>query len=169
MRFKHAFLPATALALALAPGAQAATGVTYSASGGYATTQCANQIDCSTTYSYTGSASCAVNCVAGAPTAGTFTLSLTATRFWPSGPVRCDAKQVAGTLAVVWSDATTTTASLTGRSRHHTGYALEGTINGGTNTFWPPGPIKSFVSQPPNSCLAGSFTGFLTFYPPGPI
>lgn len=166
MRFKHALLAAGALFVMVAPGAQAATGITYSATGSYANNQCENQIDCTSTYSYTGSASCAQNCVAGAPTDGTFTLSLTSSPLHPPGP--CVSKRVQGTLEVAWSDATTTTASLTGRARHG-GYALKGTITGGTNPFYhPPSPIKGFVSHPPSPCLGGSFAGSLKFFPSAP-
>ena len=159
MRFKPTFLTAIVVALAVPAGAQAAIGV-YSASGAYGANDCTNQIDCTTTIGYAGSASCAPNCLAGAPTEGTIAISLTATPFHPPGP--CVAKLVEGTLEVQWSDATTTTASITGKARGNKGYALQITITGGTNPFLPPGrPSKGFVSHPPSPCTPGAFTGSL--------
>jgi hypothetical protein len=163
MKFKQAFLTVVLLGLCLAPGAQAATS-TYGASGAYAANDCTNQIDCTTTIGYAGSATCAPNCIAGAPTEGTLAISLTATPFHPPSP--CFAKLVEGTLEVVWSDATTTTASLTGKARGNKGYALQITITGGTNPFFPSGrPSKGFVSHPPSPCSPGAFTGSLALRP----
>ncbi len=172
MKFKPALVAAAGvLALTLgATSAQAATPVAYSASGSYAASCSSDSCPASgaDTFAYTGSASCSQNCVAGAPSDGTFQLSLNdTTRFHPPSP--CVAKQVRGTLDVAWSDASTTHVSLSGSNRDHKGYVLSGTIDGGTSTFWPPGPFKGFVSHPPSPCNPGTFTGVLNFIPPNPV
>jgi hypothetical protein len=167
MRLKHLLVTLTACGalslLALVPAAQAANGVDYDVSGSYLSAPAGEG---TFAYSYDGTASCATNCT-GAPTGGTFTLGLSGAALAPPNP--CISRRVSGTLTVTWSDATTTTAILEGRNRDRKGFSLSGTVTGGTSPFFfPPDPIKGFVSLPPNPCVAGSFTGSLTFYP-GPI
>jgi hypothetical protein len=135
------------------PGSRAATtAVSYDASGIY-------DQEASSNYSYTGSATCRSNCT-GHPASGTFTMNLRGgAPFWPPSP--CVSKRVTGSLDVAWSDATTTTASISGRTADGQKLHLSGTITGGT--AFPPGPMRGFVSYPPSPCNPGSFTGSFTF------
>jgi len=166
VRPKHllgALIAASVLAVAAVPAAEAATGVTYDVSGSYAAGAAGEG---TFAYAYDGTASCATNCL-GAPAGGTFTLGLSETGLFP--PSQCVSRRVSGTLTVTWSDATTTPATLTGRNRDRKGFSLSGMVTGGTNPFFPPDPIKGFVSVPPNPCSAGIFTGELTLFPPDPV
>lgn len=166
MRFKHLLATLTASGatlLAAVPAAHAATGVAYDISGSYVAGAAGEG---TFAYTYDGTASCAANCT-GAPSAGTFTLGLGGPILHPPNP--CLSRRVSGSLTVSWSDATTTTATLAGRLRDRKGFSLSGSVTGGTNPFYPPDPIKGFVSVPPNPCVADSFTGSFTLFPPDPI
>jgi hypothetical protein len=167
MRLKHLLVTLTAsgaLTLLVAVPAQAATGVDYDLSGSYVSGPGGEG---TFAYGYDGTASCAANCT-GAPADGTFTLGLSGPILHPPNP--CLSRRVSGTLTVTWADATTTTATLAGRLRDRKGFSLSGSVTASTNPFFfPPGPIKGFVSAPPNPCTPGSFTGEFSFYPPDPI
>jgi hypothetical protein len=173
---------AFALSLGASPAAASSSPVTYSASGAFASA-CAHPLDVgcldpARAYTYTGTASCAQNCT-GAPPSGSFEIRLTSSRlfppvpFFPPGPffpgVSCAAKDASGSFSVTWSDATTTTGTVSGHSEDGHGLRLKGQITGGTNTFYPPEPFRGFVSYPSNPCNPGTFTGSLVFYPPQPV
>jgi hypothetical protein len=161
MRFRHALLATITLALTVAPGAQAASKALYSTSGRYATNDCSHEIDCVPTYGFAGGSACTKNCLSGAPSEGTLAINLSGSTLHPPGP--CISKTVQGNLDIVWSDSTTTTASITGKfSGKKGGYTLKVTVTGGTNKAIPPGPpLKGFVSHPPSPCSPGSFAGTL--------
>jgi len=163
MRIRHTILAVIALVLVFAASAQATTLVSYVASGSYATSQCENQIDCSPAYSYSGSSSCTKNCASGAPSAGSFVLSLTGSALHPPSP--CISAKVQGSVEVTWTDHTTTSASLTGHfAKSKDEYVLKVTVTGGTNPFFVPGPAsKGFLNHPPSPCSPGSFAGSLRF------
>jgi hypothetical protein len=164
MRLRFAPLAVLALMLALATTALATSSkTTYSASGSYTTNDCSHQIDCTPTYGYSGGSTCSKNCLTGAPSTGSFSISLTGSSLHPPSP--CLSRKVQGAVEVVWADSTTTTASITGKySKKKAGYALKVTVTGGTNKFFSPGPAtKGFVSHPPNPCSPGSFAGSVVF------
>jgi hypothetical protein len=164
MKIRYAAPAVIALALVLAATAQATSPkISYNASGSYETNDCSHQIDCAPTYGYAGSSSCSKNCLSGAPSAGSFAISLTGSSLHPPSP--CISKKVQGSVEVTWPDSSTTTASLTGAfNKRKVGYVLKVTVTGGTNTFFAPGPAsKGFVSHPPSPCNPGSFAGSLTF------
>ena len=164
MRFRHTLPVVIALVLAFAASAQAASSkALYSTSGSYVTNDCSHEIDCTPTYGYTGSSTCIKSCLTGAPSTGTFAINLAGSPLHPPGP--CLSKTVQGDLEVLWSDNTTTTASITGKLSKKGGFTLKVTVTGGTNPAIPPGPpTKSFVSHPPNPCSPGSFSGSLALH-----
>lgn len=164
MRFRHALLAAFVLGLAGSPAAQAKSPIAlYSASGSYMVNDCSHQIDCTPIFGYSGASACIKNCATGAPAGGTFAISMSGSVAHPPGP--CISKTVQGVVEVLWSDSTTTTASVAGKfSKKKDGYVLKVTVTGGTNHAIPPGPPdKGFVSHPPSPCSPGSFAGSLAF------
>ena len=100
---------------------------------------------------------------AGAPTSGTFTLTLSQIDTFPPNP--CRAKTANGTLRVDWTDGRTTTASLSGRFHDSKPILyLSGTTDA-SSTAYPPNPWKGvLVNFPPNPCVASSnsITGTIT-------
>jgi hypothetical protein len=162
MKLKHLtllVLAASTLVLALAvPSAQAAPGTTYSLSAAY-TTSCTGDVVCiSSTYDWSGTATCSANCT-GAPQSGTFTIHLAGSGpYFPPSP--CISKRVTGSFSATWSDATFTTAQLSGRSRDGKSYLIAGTTDA-TSTAYPPQPMKGSLRFPPDSCSAG--------FPPQPM
>jgi hypothetical protein len=173
MRFRCVFLSmlaAGALWGALAGSAQGASGPRYGLSGGYApscsTDVCFGGVD---TYDWSGTAECIANCE-GVPQSGSFSIHLKGTvgRFPPSP---CVSKRVTGTFTASWSDATFTTASLSGRSRDGNSYRLRG-VTDASSTAYPSDPIRGSVAYPTdpikpnqrNACSAGTVS-----YPTDPM
>jgi hypothetical protein len=137
-------------------GAAASTTVVYSLAGtatmAPGTPGC---IDCApASASSSGTATCSA-CRVGDPAGGTFSLSLTQIRLFPPNP--CRVKTISGTLSVTWSDATTSTAAVSG---HFTDdkpiLTLTGTIDPSSTRFQA-GPIRVVLNNhPPNPCSAAT-------------
>src|SRR5205807_6028205 len=101
-----------------------------------------------------GTATCSA-CRPGDPAGGAFSLSLTQIRSFPPNP--CRVKTISGTLSVTWSDATFSTAAVSG---HFTDgkpiVALTGTVDP-SSTRYSPDPIKVVLNNyPPNPCTAAT-------------
>jgi hypothetical protein len=157
MRSKHliaALAAASLLILAAVPTAQAASGPSYGLTATYAPS-CTSEpclIGGVDTYDWTGTASCIQNCT-GVPASGDFALHLSAAgRAYPPSP--CVSKRVTGTFSATWSDATLTTASLSGRSQDGKSYSILGTVDP-ASTHYPSDPIRGTVAFPPTPIRPG--------------
>jgi hypothetical protein len=153
-----------AVTLMLAVGtASASPGVDYSLSGSYAQSTICELAVCSNVYDYSASGSCQA-CTGFPPSAGvTMDFNGGASNTFPPSP--CISKSVSGTFSITWSNATTSTGTLSGHTHDGKAYALSGIISAGAYTG---GSISSLIYFPPNPCLAGSSPGTLTLYPPNP-
>jgi hypothetical protein len=155
-----------AVMLVLTVGNAAATSsVSYALSGAYAVSSpgpsCPPTHVCVNTYSFTGAASCQQGC-SGFPSGANVTLdaSGSSTKILPPSP--CVSKDVSGTFSIAWSDATSSSGTLTGHSHDGKSYAFSGVISTGA---YAGGSISSHVNLPPNPCLSSTFTGTLTLSP----
>jgi hypothetical protein len=146
--------------------AKATPGVDYSLSGGYIPTQeCTlDPATCTDTYDYVASGSCEQSCT-GFPSSADVTISVSGQTAKTFPPSPCISKSVSGTFSISWSDATTSTGTISGHPHDGKSYALSGTIIAGAYTG---GSISSLLYYPPSPCLIGSFSGGLTLYPPNP-
>jgi hypothetical protein len=158
---------ALTLAVALGVGrAGAASGsVDYSLAGTYSYSQTCEGGSCTNVYSYTGTGSCRLGCT-GFPSGADVTITLGGDASRTHPPNTCISKSVSGTYSITWSDATSSTGTLSGRSRDGKAFSLSGTLDAGP---FAGGSISVLVGFPPNPCLSGSFTGGFTLYPPSLI
>jgi hypothetical protein len=112
---------------------------------------------------FDGGLSCSAAC-SGLPGSASFSLSLQGTRTAPTDPYRF--RRSAGGLSVAWSDATSSLASVSARSRDHKDYVLEGTISSGRFVGFR---LSGWMSTPADASQSGGFVGELDFLPPNPV
>jgi hypothetical protein len=119
---------------------------------------------CGNVYRFAGSGPCLQGCT-GFPSSADVTINVSGAVSKTFPPSPCISKSVSGTFSIAWSDATTSSGTLSGRSHDGKAYSLSGTISGGA---YAGGSISALVGFPPSPCVSGSFTGGFTLFPPGP-
>jgi hypothetical protein len=182
MKLRHALAPLAVAGLLIVAlsgtQAQASSGsITYAVSGTVTTSgtslvppNCATLDALACPVSAQGTATC-TGCPASVPQSGTFALRFTSYRLFPPSP--CRVKSMDGRLDVTWSDARTTSATVSGSIRDDKTTLLYSGTTDATSTAYPPQPMRGVLTNfpPVPMCTAGSnpTTGTLTFYPPTPI
>jgi hypothetical protein len=159
MRIKRLFTCSVFLmALVLLPPAAGASrrSVTYGLAGTVtvnpgAPPGCSDQFGCPASAS--GGATCASNCT-GKPPSGKFSILIKTVTTHPPSP--CRVKRLSGSLSVTWSDATTSTAQISGKFTKSQVLKLTGRLDPG-GVDYPPVPIRILLNNyPPSPCTAAS-------------